>query len=134
METATLDRAAKAVPLIQAWKLADEARNNFFEPAAAQAERAILTALNHAHRAGMILLVDDLTSALSHVDGCAAAYETERRRRSEASHDARVAVIAAGFGCFEYEAIEGLIDLCHGRPDLEAFLSKQLDFINEMAE
>ncbi len=144
MQTATIDRApsdyaqarrAELLPLVEAWKAAEDAYSAYTTPAAALAERNILDALNNAHRAGLVLLIDDLTSALSHVDGCMAASRAERERLSNAREAAREAMSKAGYGCYSINDLELLaLWTTPGRPDLEVFLHGRIDYLAGMGE
>jgi hypothetical protein len=129
-------RAAELLPLVEAWKAAEDAYSSAnIAPAAAEAERNILAALNHAKRANLILLVDDLTSALSHVDGCAHAAQVERNRLADARQAARDALSVAGYGVYSIYDVDRLIELCcYQRPELEGFLVAWIDYLAGMAE
>lgn len=134
MKSETVDQAGQAIALVRAWKAAEDACSNLREPAASLAERSILTALNHASRAGMVLLTDDLTAALSHVDGCAAAFEAERSRLVDARFAARADVVAAGFQIYTYDGVSDLLNAVDGYPELDAFVTEWGDYVAGMVE
>lgn len=118
--------APQLLELLQAWRASEDAYGTAgFEPAASAAERSIIAALNHAKRANLILLIDDLTSALSHVDGCMAAHD--------AREAARAALQAAGVSVYCYQQMQELADETSD-PALEVHLQGRADYLREMGE
>lgn len=126
--------APQLLELLQAWRASEDAYGTAgFEPAASAAERSIIAALNHAKRANLILLVDDLTAALEHVDGCMAAYEARRKEVSDAREAARAALQAAGVSVYSYEQMQELADETSD-PALQVHLQGRADYLREMGE
>lgn len=125
--------APQLLSLLQAWRASEDAYSQDTEPAASKAERFIIGALNNAKHAGMILLVDDLTAALSHVDGCSAAYEARRKELSDAREAARNALRDAGVSVYDYTRMQELADQA-ADPALQVFLLCRADYLKEMGE
>lgn len=125
--------APQLLNLLQAWRASEDAYGSHDEPAASKAERFIIGALNNAKHAGMLLLVDDLTAALSHVDGCSRAYDARRQELSETREAARAALRQVGISVYSHTQMQDLADQA-ADPAMQVFLQCRADYLREMGE
>lgn len=118
--------------LARKWLNAHNATRNLSKPAAAEAETHILIALNQARRAGLTLLIDDLTAALTHVDGCNKSHQKRCGEQFDEMYKAQAALIDAGFDVTRPDGCEALNDLTQDA-ELEHFLLGRADSLRDYA-
>jgi hypothetical protein len=95
------------------WAEANKALHDHHMPAAAHAELCIIEAIKQAEYAGLTLLQDDLSAALTHVDGCWKAHCAKEDALAAAEKQAREDLIAAGVNPLsqgDVDRLYGLLD------------------------